>query len=97
VALVLTRMYRWTPRRIKILRAHFGETQPAFAARLGVALATLRDYEQGRRKLPANICRLLDCLMRLAEQGQIDPNPDPRYRKKNGPMPGAEERTREEE
>lgn len=76
------RRMNWTPSRVRILREHYGESQPAFAARLGFAVSSLRNWEQVARKkpVPRYVARMLDLLQLLAERDLIQPNPDPRYR-----------------
>jgi putative transcriptional regulator len=46
---------------VTAIRHHFGLTQPRFAALLGISTATLRNWEQGRRK-PEGAARVLLCV-----------------------------------
>lgn len=46
---------------VRAARRATGMTQPEFAARIGTALATLRDWEQGRFAPPGGVL----CLLRL--------------------------------
>ena len=39
----------YRPADVKAIRAELGQTQEAFAAMIGVSVATLRNWEQGRR------------------------------------------------
>lgn len=50
----------WNGNKLQKLRTQFGETQLEFAERLGVAIGTLRDWEQERTPLPLPIQKLLD-------------------------------------
>lgn len=52
----------WKPEKVKELRNRFGETQEAFAARLGVGVGTLRDWEQGARRPKGSAAKLLELL-----------------------------------
>ncbi len=43
---------------LQVVRARLGLSQPAFAAVLGISVATLRNWEQGRRQ-PTGAARIL--------------------------------------
>lgn len=52
----------WTPSKIKELRKKYKETQQEFVERLGVAIDTLRHWEQGRGEPSGPASILLDRL-----------------------------------
>ncbi|MGE0583459.1 MAG: helix-turn-helix domain-containing protein [Steroidobacteraceae bacterium] len=58
-----------TPDRIKRIRARLDLSQPAFADLLGVSVATVRDWEQGRNAPSGPAAKLLD----LAARGVLKP------------------------
>ena len=43
------RVFRYRPADIKAIRDRLGKSQPQFALMIGVSVATLRNWEQGRR------------------------------------------------
>ena len=47
---------------VRVIRHHLGLTQEKFALLLGISLATLRNWEQGRRK-PEGPARILLCIV----------------------------------
>lgn len=81
MAVATGKKMRWTPIRVQNLRARYAESQPAFAARLGVSVGWLRNFEHGDRVVPLYVGRLLDRLAEDAEQARPRPHPDPRYRR----------------
>ncbi len=44
-----SRVFRYRPADIKKIREKLGKSQPEFALMIGVSVATLRNWEQGRR------------------------------------------------
>jgi putative transcriptional regulator len=44
-----SRVHRFDPQDVKSVRARLSKSQPAFALMIGVSVATLRNWEQGRR------------------------------------------------
>lgn len=58
-----------TPRKIKNLRARLGETQPVFATRLGVSLATVKSWEGGHRTPGGSARKLLAMVNVKARNG----------------------------
>lgn len=52
----------WDAKRIKALRARFGETQESFAHRLGVTFVSVNRWEGGRAKPSPLAVRLFDKL-----------------------------------
>jgi len=54
----------WNAERLKALRKTYGETQPQFAARMGVSAATITYWETGKKqsRIPPMACKLLDRL-----------------------------------
>jgi putative transcriptional regulator len=53
------------------LRRHLGLTQDKFAKLLGISLATLRNWEQGRRK-PEGAARVLLCVAAKYPKAVLD-------------------------
>lgn len=45
-----SRVNTFRPEEVKAVRARLGQTQEEFALMIGVSLATLRSWEQGRRQ-----------------------------------------------
>jgi putative transcriptional regulator len=45
-----SRVWTFSPADVKAVRARLGQTQEAFAHMIGVSVATLRNWEQGRRR-----------------------------------------------
>ena len=43
------RMFRFKPADVKAIRLRLEQSQPEFALMIGVSVATLRNWEQGRR------------------------------------------------
>jgi putative transcriptional regulator len=58
------RVFRYRPADIKAIREKLGKSQPEFALMIGVSVATLRNWEQGRRN-PEGPAR---ALLRIAEK-----------------------------
>lgn len=56
-----------TAQNIKAIRAKAGMTQPAFASAYGLEVATLRDWEQGRRQPDRSAQVLLSLIDREPE------------------------------
>lgn len=52
----------WTAEKIRELRERYGETQDQFRQRIGVALGTLRFWEQGQGKPLGPAAKLLSRL-----------------------------------
>jgi DNA-binding XRE family transcriptional regulator len=66
------KMSRWTPDKIKELRAAYGRTQADFSHELlGVTVTTLANWEQGRGKPTGSAEKLLDRLEKDWQQGKI--------------------------
>ena len=59
-----SRIFRYKPTDVKKVRARFGMSQSEFAMLLGVSVATLQNWEQGRRRPEGPACALL----RIAEK-----------------------------
>jgi putative transcriptional regulator len=55
------RSFRIDEPDVPAIRRHLGLTQQKFATLLGISLATLRNWEQGRRK-PEGAARVLLCV-----------------------------------
>ena len=53
-----SRAFRVDPPEIRALRERFGLTQERFATLMGISVATLRNWEQGRRR-PEGSARIL--------------------------------------
>lgn len=45
-----SRVTKFKPSDVKVVRASLGQSQVEFAAMIGVSVATLRNWEQGRRR-----------------------------------------------
>lgn len=45
-----SRVVKFRPADVKVVRARLGQTQAEFALMIGVSLGTLRNWEQGRRR-----------------------------------------------
>lgn len=67
---------RWSPDELRSLRAEYGETQCVFAARLRVAVQTLRSWESGRCVVPRVVQCLMDRLREDIDNGSPRPHPD---------------------
>jgi DNA-binding transcriptional regulator YiaG len=65
------RKVKWSPQSIRDLRERYGESQPAFAPRLGITVEALRVWEQGKGIPGGSAQLLLDRLQEDAEQGRI--------------------------
>ena len=61
----------WIPEKIKSLRKSYGERQEDFCQRLGVALSTLRHWEQGHGEPIGPARKLLDRLEEDLREGRI--------------------------
>jgi len=66
----------WTPERLKRLRARYGESQRQFAGRAGVAVDTVRGWEQGRFPIQGPAALILSRLAEDIDSGQPRPHPD---------------------
>jgi len=44
-----SRVFSFAPADVKAIRSKLGKSQPEFALMIGVSVATLRNWEQGRR------------------------------------------------
>lgn len=44
-----SRVFQFKPAEVKRVRKRLGQSQPEFAMMIGVSVATLRNWEQGRR------------------------------------------------
>lgn len=62
-----SRTFEWQPLDIKAIRQRFGLSQSRFAAMLGISTATLRNWEQGRRRLRGAARILLEIVSRNPE------------------------------
>ena len=61
-AVIFGRM-EWTPENIRLLRTHLGETQEAFARRVGLdRRQTVHNWENGIRKPSGPARKLLDII-----------------------------------
>ena len=45
-----SRVFHFTPTDVKAIRARLGKSQSQFALMIGVSVATLQNWEQGRRR-----------------------------------------------
>ena len=45
-----SRTFRFAPADVKAIRTKLGKSQPEFSLMIGVSVATLRNWEQGRRR-----------------------------------------------
>lgn len=45
-----SRVFAFAPEDVRAVRKKLGQSQTAFAAMIGVSVATLRNWEQGRRR-----------------------------------------------
>jgi len=68
-----SRMFHFPESEVKKLREHYGLSQNKFASLIGISVATLRNWEQGRRKPegPAKVLLMVaakhpDVLLELA-------------------------------
>lgn len=59
-----SRIFRFTPADIRSIRLRLGKSQSEFALMIGVSIATLRNWEQGRR-VPEGPAR---ALLRIAAE-----------------------------
>ena len=59
-----SRVFEFDPMNVKAIRAKLKQSQTEFARMIGVSVATLRNWEQGRRR-PEGPAR---ALLRVAEQ-----------------------------
>ncbi len=57
------RVFKFTPVRVRQIRLQLKQSQPDFARLMGISVATLRNWEQGRR-VPQGPARVL---LRVAE------------------------------
>ena len=64
-------MHCWTPEKIRELRNLYGETQVAFARRLGVTPTSLRYWEWDMQNPSGSARILLDRLREDVEEGKI--------------------------
>jgi putative transcriptional regulator len=53
-----SRVFRFPESEVRELREHYGLSQDKFASLIGISVATLRNWEQGRRK-PEGPARVL--------------------------------------
>ena len=65
------RLYRIKAPNVPKIRRHLGLTQERFAMLLGISLATLRNWEQGRRK-PEGPARVLLCIAAKHPKAVLD-------------------------
>jgi DNA-binding transcriptional regulator YiaG len=65
----------WSPDHIRALRKAYGESQEQFCLRLGVAVGTLRDWEQSRGVPLMPVQLLLSRLQEDQAEGKIRPVP----------------------
>ena len=65
------RLYRIEDPNVPEIRRHLGLTQEKFAMLLGISLATLRNWEQGRRK-PEGPARVLLCIAAKHPKAVLD-------------------------
>jgi putative transcriptional regulator len=65
------RSFRFDNPNVLAIRRHLGLTQQKFAGLLGISLATLRNWEQGRRKLEG-AARVLLCVAARYPRAVLD-------------------------
>lgn len=56
---------------VKLIRKQYGLSQDKFAVLLGISVATLRNWEQGRRK-PEGAARVLLCIAAKHPEAVLD-------------------------
>lgn len=61
-----SRRFQVEPKGIKLVRESYGMTQPEFAEMLGVSVASLRNWEQGRREPAAAAKSLITSFAKTA-------------------------------
>jgi len=66
-----TRTFRVDKPNVSAIRRHLGLTQQKFAELLGISPATLRNWEQGRRK-PEGAARVLLCVAAKYPRAVLD-------------------------
>lgn len=66
-----SRSFRIDEPDVPAIRRHLGLTQHRFAELLGISLATLRNWEQGRRK-PEGAARVLLCVAAKNPRAVLD-------------------------
>jgi len=66
-----SREFRVERPNVSAIRRHLGLTQQKFAALLGISPATLRNWEQGRRK-PEGAARVLLCVAAKYPKAVLD-------------------------
>lgn len=58
----MAQMKRMTKKQFKAWRKRMGLSQPQAAARLGVAVGTLRNWEYAKRNIPMPVARLCEMI-----------------------------------
>jgi putative transcriptional regulator len=66
-----SRTFRIQRPNVSVIRRHLGLTQQKFAELLGISPATLRNWEQGRRK-PEGAARVLLCVAAKYPRAVLD-------------------------
>jgi putative transcriptional regulator len=62
-----SRVYEFSDPDVRTIREHYGLSQGKFASLMGISVATLRNWEQGRRKPEGAACVLLRIAARHPE------------------------------
>ena len=65
------RVFNFSEPDVKTIREHYGLTQAKFSKLLGISPATLRNWEQGRRK-PDGPARILLCVAAKHPKAVLD-------------------------
>lgn len=65
------RIFNFTEPDVKAIREHYGLSQAKFSKLLGISPATLRNWEQGRRK-PDGPARILLCVAAKHPKAVLD-------------------------
>ena len=65
-----SRAFEFSPLDVKAIRAKLEKSQSEFAHMIGVSVATLQNWEQGRRKPEGPACALLQVAMKHPEAVQ---------------------------
>lgn len=66
-----SRAFKLSDPDVKIIRKQYGLSQDKFAVLLGISVATLRNWEQGRRK-PEGAARVLLCVAAKHPEAVLD-------------------------
>ena len=75
------RIYEFSELDVRSIREHYGLSQGKFASLMGISVATLRNWEQGRRK-PEGAAQVLLRVAAKHPEAVLDVVGNPKLRKK---------------